>query len=495
MKTIVVAITCAIIVSGTVRAQAIVTNRLATPRIVHCRDNVNVDGVIRDYGIQTTHVYHRAIKGFAAALDAATISKLGSDSRVRGVGADSPVHLLGQTIPAGVLRMGMNQFPEAQIDGIDHRIDIDVAVIDTGIQTNHPDLNVVGWVDLAGTGLNGNDWNGHGTYVAGIIGALDNGIGVVGVAPGVRLWAVQVFGESSSSWGNIIAGCEYVLQLLADGTNIAAANMSLGGSADGSTYVAVRAAVQSLVSGGVVVIAAAGNGAEDIAGPDMIFGCDNTNYALDDLIPAAFPETMAVSAMDPAADINASFSDYSEAPRGINFVTSSGGAIDVAAPGVNIYSTWVEGNYITASGTSASAPHATGLVALYMAANGLATNAAGVYAIRQAIVNNSLPELQWNAANTFPLGLPAPLAMPSENWIPLPGIFGTGMTSAGFQLSFTVVPGYTYTAQQIDLLNSSNQWTSLSSTNGQGISATATITDLTANPAGSFYRLLRQPAP
>jgi hypothetical protein len=69
------------------------------------------------------------------------------------------------------------------------------------------------------------------------------------------------------------------------------------------------------------------------------------------------------------------------------------------------------------------------------------------------------------------------------------------MTSAGFQLSFTVVPGYTYTAQQIDLLNSSNQWTSLSSTNGQGISATATITDLTANPAGSFYRLLRQPAP
>jgi len=109
-----------------------------------------------------------------------------------------------------------------------------VAVIDTGIDFQHPDLNVVGGVNCTGSILRptcvagGDDDHYHGTHVAGIIGALDNDIGVVGVAPGARLWAVKVLNKNGSGWSSwIIAGIDWVA---ANANTIAVANMSLGGS-------------------------------------------------------------------------------------------------------------------------------------------------------------------------------------------------------------------------------------------------------------------------
>lgn len=142
-----------------------------------------------------------------------------------------------------------------------------------------------------------------------------------------------------------------------------------------------------------------------------------------------------------------------------------------------------------------SCAHASGLVALYIAANGRATNAQGVYAIRQALINSGQAQTNWGVQNTYdPDGNEEPLGIPSENWIPLPNITGAGMTALGFQISFPTVPGYTYTVQQTASLNSTNSWVNLTSTNGVGSLATVTVTD-TNQSAMSFYRVVRLPAP
>src|ERR1019366_6105688 len=172
---------------------------------------------------------------------------------------------------------GITNFPVAHINGQDHRINVDVAVMDTGIQTNHPDLNVVQAVDCTGSGLNGDDWDGHGTHVAGIIGALDNDFGVVGVAPGARLWSVQVMTPTDSNFAGFIAGCDYIA---ANADRIAVANANLQGTLDGSApYSAIHEAVSNVVSRGIVFVAAAGNLAELIEGNDEVYG------TADDLLP------------------------------------------------------------------------------------------------------------------------------------------------------------------------------------------------------------------
>src|SRR5450756_2078993 len=96
-----------------------------------------------------------ALNGFAAPMDSASFEKLKQDTRVLAVEADGEIVPCAQTVPTGILRLGLTNFPVAHINGQDHRINVDVAVMDTGIQTNHPDLNVVQAVDCTGSGLNG----------------------------------------------------------------------------------------------------------------------------------------------------------------------------------------------------------------------------------------------------------------------------------------------------------------------------------------------------
>ncbi len=146
------------------------------------------------HGFAPSHVYRHALKGFAAAVPA---DKLGAvrndnDARVLFVGPDREVQTTAQTLPTGVDRIDADQNPTTRIDGTDQGVDVDVAVLDTG-SGPHPDLNVVGGVNCTPGPDRYADGNGHGTHVAGTIGALDNGIGVVGVAPGARIWSVRVF--------------------------------------------------------------------------------------------------------------------------------------------------------------------------------------------------------------------------------------------------------------------------------------------------------------
>jgi subtilisin family serine protease len=239
-------------------------------------------------------------------------------------------------------------------------VDIDVAIIDTGIDFEHPDLNVVGGVNCASGGpfggscsSGGGDDHYHGTHVAGTVGALDNGIGVVGVAPGARLWAVKVLNQRGSGYTSwIVAGIDWVA---AKADTIEVANMSLGGSGFSQ---AEYDAIQGAVGAGVAFAVAAGNSDADAKG----------------FSPAAFDNVLTVSAL----------ADFDGEPGGLASSTCRtdqddtladfsnwGSAVQIAAPGVCILSTFPieQGEYGTISGTSMASPHAAGALALLASSN------------------------------------------------------------------------------------------------------------------------------
>lgn len=203
-----------------------------------------------------------------------------------------------------------------------------VGVLDTGI-ARHPDLNVAGGVNTLG-GRSFADDNGHGTHVAGIIAAAGKRR-LYGNAPDVRLYAVKVLDAGGSGYvSDIIEGIDWCLA-----RGIRVLNMSFGMSADNR---ALRDAIRRARRRGAVIVASAGNSG-------------TSNDRLD--APARYPETIAVAATT---------SGNRAAP-----FSSRGNGIEVAAPGVNILSTWRGGTYRRLSGTSMSAPHVTGGAALLRA--------------------------------------------------------------------------------------------------------------------------------
>ncbi|MDP2692984.1 MAG: S8 family peptidase [bacterium] len=223
---------------------------------------------------------------------------------------------------------------------------IKVAVIDTGIDADHPDLavNIKGGINFVAKGRRGADpskWdddNGHGTHVAGTIAGVNNTIGVVGVAPNAQLYAVKSLDSRGSGYlSDIIAGLEWAVA-----NNMDVVNMSLGTTSDIQAF---HDAVDATYSAGVVLVAAAGNSGD---------GDPNTNNVE---YPAKYLSVIAVGATD--------ISD------GSPYWSSDGEEVEVSAPGVNIYSTYKGGVYATMSGTSMASPHVAGVVALLLESNPL----------------------------------------------------------------------------------------------------------------------------
>ena len=130
---------------------------------------------------QVGFIYGASIKGYSATMSAAAVRALRTDPQVAAVVPDREVHLAAQTLPTGINRVDGERSSTASGNG-SGSVSADIAILDTGIDTSHPDLNVVGGVACNGSGYK--DGNGHGTHVAGIAAARDNGTGVVGVAPG-----------------------------------------------------------------------------------------------------------------------------------------------------------------------------------------------------------------------------------------------------------------------------------------------------------------------
>jgi len=325
------------------------------------------DSHARAYGASVTHVYSHALHGYAATLSADAVKRISADPRVAAVSPDRAVSIDAQTLPTGINRVDADLSPTAAINGVDTRVNVDVAVIDTGVDLDHPDLNVyTAGAKNCSTGNSADDGNGHGSHVAGTIGALDNAIGVVGVAPGARMWPVRVLNNAGSgSWSSVVCGIDYVT---AHASEIEVANMSLGGTGtdDGncgrSNNDTLHQAICRSVAAGVTYAVAAGNESDNAA-----------NH-----VPAAYDEVITVSALadfngQPGggaaatcrSDVDDTFADFS----------NYGPDVDIIAPGVCIYSSWKGAGYNTISGTSMATPHVTGGAALYKATHPTASPA------------------------------------------------------------------------------------------------------------------------
>lgn len=394
-------------------------------------------GVAREmalaHGLGLRHTYARALKGFAAVVPPGRVAALRADPRVRYVTPDrvDRVHQQGG-LPTGIDRI------EADLNtagSASDPVDVDIAFLDTGIDIDHPDLNVYRVVSFAGG--NGEDGNGHGTHVAGTAAALDDGAGVVGVAPGARIWAVKVCNNGGScSRSDVIAGIDYVVT---HADEIDVVNMSLGGrgSDDGdcgrTDGDAEHEAICRADNVGVVFVVSAGNG-----GPAA------------NLVPAAFDEVITVSALadfdgKPGGagastcrnDEDDSFADFS----------SYGPDVDLMAPGVCIESTWKQGGYNIISGTSMAAPHVTGTVALYLAshdrdANGDGlVNAADVDFIRSVLVGSGIQQSDACGLTTFddPDGIPEPIVFANASILGGDGACGGAPPVAAVDLAVSRV--------------------------------------------------------
>lgn len=308
-----------------------------------------VGGLSQDAEI--LHIYDSASEGFSVRIPHLLIGEIEMSPYVKAVYEDTGRDYITPYDPDSIYEYGNGEVPPGiiriggpYIENVDLS-SIHVAVLDTGIDSNHPDLNVVAEKDIVGetTGdySNGKDPNGHGTHVAGTIGALADGEGVAGVAPGVSLHAVRVLnGYGSGYYSDIVAGLEYVLE----NPEIKVVNMSLGGPKSSETE-PLKEAIKRLEDAGVVVCIAAGNEAQ------------NTK----NVAPAAYNYGVIVSAYDVASS-GSSISD-----RGFAWFSNYGNAVDIAAPGVSINSTWPGGSYTHLDGTSMATPHVAGAVAAFLA--------------------------------------------------------------------------------------------------------------------------------
>ena len=333
------------------------------------------DKLERKHGVKAKLRYGRAIKGFATHLSDKQRERLEAEPEVAFVSPDRPVKAsatplaAGDSAPTGIRRMG------AAADGnVRGPAGVNVAVIDTGIDLAHPDLNAVSGRNCVSPGAPAQDDEGHGTHVAGSIGALNNGTGVVGVAPGTKLFAAKVLDSAGSgTQSQVICGIDWVAGTRTDSdttNDIAVANMSLGGpsapvASCSTTTDAEHKALCAATALGVTFVVAAGNSGWDF------------DYANQPDTPAAYPEALTVAAASDsdgrpgalggaptcrageANDRYASFSNFA--------ATAAGQAHTIAAPGTCITSTAMGGGTTVMSGTSMASPHIAGATALCIA--------------------------------------------------------------------------------------------------------------------------------
>ena len=275
---------------------------------------------------QVNHTYDEVLNGYSATLSAAQIQDLRAQD---GVAYIEQVGQAQTFVPWGLDRSDQEDLP---LDG-SYTTDADGSgtssyIIDTGIDPSHPEFGDRAEVGFDATGGDGIDRQGHGTHVAGTVGAES-----YGVAPGTALIGVKVLGDNGSgSFDDVIAGIDWVADNAGPG---ATANLSLGGGASQ----AIDDAVNALSASGVFVAVAAGN--------------ENQNAG--NVSPARAPGVATVGASD-RNDTVATFSNY--------------GPVDIHAPGVAVESTVPGGGTSSLNGTSMASPHVAGAAALYKSALG-----------------------------------------------------------------------------------------------------------------------------
>ncbi|MCX6878249.1 MAG: S8 family peptidase [Verrucomicrobia bacterium] len=350
--------------------------------IVMLQPGQDPHGVAATHGVKPDHVYDTAVQGFADTLSEARLEALRRDRRVLVVEPDRQVHVLGHLVTAGTITAATvtstGDLVPTGVDRIDAELNpctdasaVGIAIIDTGICLTHPDLYVAGGISYVTGIASANDDNGHGSHVAGIAAAKINALGVRGVAPNAKLFAVKVLNNTGSgTLSAVISGVNWVTKnAILKGIKVA--NMSLGFTATSTT---LNSAITKSVNAGVTYVVAAGNN-----------GVDAATFS-----PANHPSVIAVSAVaDEDGDCGADgLATYYGADDSFATFSNYGLVVDIAAPGVTIYSTFMNSGYATMSGTSMAAPHVTGCAALYLVHHPTATPAT----VRTALLSLATPQ-------------------------------------------------------------------------------------------------------
>jgi subtilisin family serine protease len=375
-------------------------------------------------GAEVGHIYGAAIEGYSAELTASELKAIRQDPNVDYVAPGGEMHLDSQMMSSAFKRVFANTNPNLDIDEIDDvRTNVDVAILDSGVEAKgitHPDLNVVARTNcqVEGAGCKdgiGFDVFGHGTHVAGIVGALDNNFGTVGTAPGARIWSVKVLQDDGlieedladdpeNGLANVIAGVNWVTER---SSQIEVVNMSLScvQTSECATGKPLREAIAAAVDKGIVFVVSAGNNNSDVSGEPA--------EAISPTFPASFPDVITVSALEDSDGIPGGLGPSPSSPScrfGNAQITKNGGeiyfgqddtlanfsnwgaAVDIAAPGTCITSTAAGGGYKQMSGTSQASPLVAGAVAGLAAAKN-PNNRSEVEAIRNFV--RSLGNYNW----------------------------------------------------------------------------------------------------
>ena len=295
--------------------------------------------LVRGFGGDVKYTY-RMIPAIAASIPETAIPGLLRNPKVTIIEPDIQVHLIGDTYPWGVTQIGAYTVHQSGITGQG----VKVAILDSGIDYTHPDLASVyaGGYDFVNGDTDPMDDHGHGTHVAGTIAAAADGSGIIGVAPGVEVYALKVLDENGNGYySNIIKALEWATggSTLPGSIKVDITNNSYGSSIDPGIFVEL-AFWLTYYQDGVLNVAAAGNWGNPAGSGDNV------------IYPAAYDSAVAVAATD-QNNIRASFS-------------STGPAVELAAPGKGIYSTYPGGGYAIGDGTSMASPHVAGAAALVM---------------------------------------------------------------------------------------------------------------------------------
>lgn len=276
------------------------------------------------------------------------IQQIEANPNVLDVVQDRTVNIdQAQVLPAGENRKDADWSPRPgrSGDGVDN-VNADVAILDTGVQTNHPDLTVVRCVGFGYP--NCADGHGHGTHVAGIAAARDNNIGAVGSAPGARIWALKVLSDQGrGSFSDILAGINYVFENRAQ---IEAVNLSLGST---GTFLPAENALKILAISGVTVTVSAGNNGQ------------NANGNTPARAGLGFNGIITVSAYGDSDGRCGGFGPATSRGPDDSYAPFSAFNVDIAASGVDVLSTYRNSGYARMSGTSMSAPDVAGAAAYY----------------------------------------------------------------------------------------------------------------------------------
>ncbi len=297
-------------------------------------------------GTEILHIYKDVLNGFAISVPNERIIKVLEQSPfVNYIEKDRVVKAFAQTLSKGINRVDGDLSSTRSGNGYG-TVNADIAILDSGIHTRHSDLYVYHQKTFVSGTSSANDDNGHGTHVAGIAAAKDNSIGVVGMAPGAKLWAIKVLDKNGAgALSTIIKGIDYIRGYA---SQIEVANLSLGCQCESTAF---DTAINNAVKSGITFVVAAGNA-----------GKDASTFS-----PANNPNVIAVSAVadsDGKCGAKGPSTGYGNDDTLASF-SNYGSVIDIAAPGAKIYSTYKGNTYATMSGTSMASPHVAGAAALY----------------------------------------------------------------------------------------------------------------------------------